>query len=57
MRYTLTKAMIAAAALSLPYLCAADPMQIAPLDSQAQDDCTNGAHGTPGCAFLVVMRL
>ncbi len=48
MRYTLTKVMIAAAALSSPYLCSAAPMQEnTPLGGQAEEDCTNGLTAPP----------
>ena len=43
MRWNLSETLIAAAALTLPYLCSAAPMQEnAPIDSQAEEDCTNG---------------
>jgi hypothetical protein len=40
MRWNLTTTMIAAAALSLPYLCSAAPGD--QMDPQALQDCTNG---------------
>ena len=40
MRWNLSKTLIAATALSLPYLCSAAPMD--QMDPQVLQDCTNG---------------
>ena len=52
MRWNLNKTMIAAAALSLPYLCSAATMgTYQPMDPQVEQDCTNGLNAPADVHF------